>query len=105
MFALGIYDKLTPGNLTGGKFVAGTGTIDDDGKVGPIGGIEMKTVGARNKGAQYFLTPADNCAAAAKRRPRRAHPRQGEDHRRRARRPQGHPLRRHRRPAEVHHHG
>lgn len=66
MFALGIYDKLTPGDLTGGKFIAGTGTIDDDGKVGPIGGIEMKTVGARDKGAQYFLTPADNCAAAAK---------------------------------------
>ncbi|MER5433057.1 PDZ domain-containing protein [Streptomyces sp. NPDC002588] len=66
MFALGIYDKLTPGSLTGGKFVAGTGTIDDDGKVGPIGGIEMKTVGARSQGAQYFLTPADNCAAAAK---------------------------------------
>ncbi|MDH6628216.1 PDZ domain-containing protein [Streptomyces sp. LBL] len=65
MFALGIYDKLTPGSLTGGRFVAGTGTIDDNGKVGPIGGIEMKTVGARDKGAQYFLTPADNCAAAA----------------------------------------
>lgn len=66
MFALGIYDKLTPGSLTGGKFVAGTGTIDDNGTVGPIGGVEMKTVGARDKGAQYFLTPADNCAAAAK---------------------------------------
>jgi PDZ domain-containing protein len=66
MFALGIYDKLTPGDLTGGKFVAGTGTIDDAGKVGPIGGIALKTVGARDKGAQYFLTPADNCAAAAK---------------------------------------
>ncbi|MEU9961966.1 PDZ domain-containing protein [Streptomyces sp. NPDC050982] len=66
MFALGIVDKLTPGNLTGGKFVAGTGTITDDGEVGPIGGIEMKTVGARDKGAQYFLTPKDNCAAAAR---------------------------------------
>ncbi len=66
MFALGLYDKLTPGSLTGGKFVAGTGTIDDDGKVGPIGGIELKTIGARDKGAQYFLTPAENCAAAAK---------------------------------------
>lgn len=66
MFALGIYDKLTPGSLTGGSFVAGTGTIDDEGKVGPIGGIEMKTVGARDKGAEYFLTPADNCASAAK---------------------------------------
>ncbi|MEU8548615.1 YlbL family protein [Streptomyces roseoverticillatus] len=69
MFALGIVDKLTPGDLTGGKFVAGTGTIDDNGKVGPIGGVEMKTVGARNKGAQYFLTPKDNCAAAAKDKP------------------------------------
>lgn len=65
MFSLGIVDKLTPGDLTGGKFVAGTGTIDEDGKVGPIGGIEMKTVGARNAGAQYFLTPGENCASAA----------------------------------------
>ncbi|RFU86311.1 PDZ domain-containing protein [Streptomyces triticagri] len=66
MFALGIVDKLTPKDLTGGKFVAGTGTIDEAGKVGPIGGISMKTVGARKKGAQYFLTPEDNCATAAK---------------------------------------
>jgi PDZ domain-containing protein len=66
MFALGIVDKLTPGDLTGGTFVAGTGTIDDSGTVGPIGGIELKTIGAREKGAQYFLTPKDNCAAAAK---------------------------------------
>ncbi|MFF8654788.1 YlbL family protein [Streptomyces huasconensis] len=65
MFALGIVDKLTPKDLTGGKFVAGTGTINEKGKVGPIGGIEMKTVGAREKGAEYFLTPKDNCAAAA----------------------------------------
>ncbi|MGW7549785.1 YlbL family protein [Streptomyces rimosus] len=63
MFALGIIDKLTPEDLTGGKFVAGTGTIDADGKVGPIGGIAMKVVGARNKGAEYFLTPKDNCSA------------------------------------------
>ncbi|MEU6734485.1 PDZ domain-containing protein [Streptomyces physcomitrii] len=66
MFALGIVDKLTRENLTGGKFVAGTGTIEDDGTVGPIGGIGMKTVGARDKGAEFFLTPKDNCAAAAK---------------------------------------
>ncbi|MFJ9578477.1 PDZ domain-containing protein [Streptomyces sp. NPDC101191] len=65
MFALGIVDKLTPGSLTGGTFIAGTGTIDDKGKVGPIGGIEMKLVGARKAGARYFLTPAENCAAAA----------------------------------------
>ncbi|MGA5192120.1 YlbL family protein [Streptomyces exfoliatus] len=65
MFALGIVDKLTPDSLTGGRFVAGTGTIDDAGKVGPIGGIQMKLVGARDAGAEYFLTPADNCATAA----------------------------------------
>ncbi|MFE3828147.1 PDZ domain-containing protein [Streptomyces sp. NPDC059092] len=65
MFSLGIVDKLTPGSLTGGKFVAGTGTIDDKGEVGPIGGIEMKLVGARNAGARYFLTPDQNCAAAS----------------------------------------
>ncbi|MEU9032925.1 PDZ domain-containing protein [Streptomyces sp. NPDC048383] len=65
MFALGIVDKLNPENLTGGKFVAGTGTIDDSGKVGPIGGIQMKTIGARQAGAAYFLTPAENCASAA----------------------------------------
>ncbi|MFI9581447.1 PDZ domain-containing protein [Streptomyces sp. NPDC052236] len=65
MFALGIVDKLTQDDLTGGKFVAGTGTIDDTGKVGPIGGIEMKLVGARDAGAEYFLTPGDNCASAA----------------------------------------
>ncbi|MCJ1678042.1 PDZ domain-containing protein [Streptomyces sp. APSN-46.1] len=65
MFALGIVDKLTPEDLTGGKFIAGTGTIDDSGKVGPIGGIQMKTIGARQAGAEYFLTPADNCASAA----------------------------------------
>ncbi|MFJ6212904.1 PDZ domain-containing protein [Streptomyces sp. NPDC092296] len=66
MFSLGIIDKLQPTDLTGGKFVAGTGTISDTGQVGPIGGISMKTIAARGAGAQYFLTPADNCAEAAK---------------------------------------
>ncbi|MFF5702087.1 PDZ domain-containing protein [Streptomyces sp. NPDC012794] len=69
MFALGIVDKLTPEDLTGGRFVAGTGTIDDEGKVGPIGGIQMKTIGARKAGAEYFLTPAENCASAARHTP------------------------------------
>lgn len=46
--------------------MAGTGTIDDNGNVGPIGGISLKTIGARDKGAKYFLTPADNCEEAAK---------------------------------------
>jgi PDZ domain-containing protein len=61
MFALGIIDTLTPGDLTGGKQIAGTGTIDADGTVGPIGGIRQKLVGARHAGARYFIAPADNC--------------------------------------------
>ena len=61
MFALGIYDELTPGALAGGQKIAGTGTIDEAGKVGAIGGIRQKMVGAREKGAAYFLAPADNC--------------------------------------------
>ncbi|EWT00318.1 hypothetical protein N865_16405 [Intrasporangium oryzae NRRL B-24470] len=61
MFSLGIYDKLTPGSLTGERNIAGTGTISDDGTVGPIGGIRQKLAGARGGGADYFLAPADNC--------------------------------------------
>lgn len=64
MFALGIINKLTPGGITGGRDIAGTGTIDADGTVGPIGGIQMKTIGARNDGATVFLAPAGNCAEA-----------------------------------------
>ena len=65
MFALGIVDKLTPGNLTGGRFVAGTGEISADGSVGAIGGIQQKMAGARQAGATLFLTPAANCADTA----------------------------------------
>lgn len=61
MFALGIYDRLTPGELTGGEHIAGTGTIDDLGNVGPIGGIQQKMYGAKNAGAKYFLAPEANC--------------------------------------------
>ena len=62
MFALGIIDKLTPDNLTGGKFIAGTGEITASGQVQPIGGIQQKMVGARSAGATIFLTPAANCS-------------------------------------------
>jgi Lon-like protease len=62
MFALGIIDKLTTDNLTGGKFIAGTGEIEASGKVDPIGGIQQKMAGARNAGATIFLAPASNCA-------------------------------------------
>jgi Lon-like protease len=64
MFALSIYDLLTPGALTGGHAVAGTGEIDDQGHVGPIGGIQQKIAGARRDGAQLFLVPPANCADA-----------------------------------------
>lgn len=62
MFALGIIDKLTPGSLTGGRHVAGTGTICGDGQVGAIGGIVQKMTAARAAGATLFLAPASNCA-------------------------------------------
>jgi PDZ domain-containing protein len=61
MFALGIMDKLTPGSLTGGQQIAGTGEISPDGTVSPIGGIAEKMIGARDVGARWFLAPADNC--------------------------------------------
>lgn len=61
MFSLAVRDVLTPGDLTGGKRIAGTGTIDSAGVVGPIGGIRQKLIGARAAGAQYFLAPAANC--------------------------------------------
>ena len=61
MFALGIIDKLTPGSLTGGQAVAGTGEIDGNGVVYPIGGIQQKMWGAVDQGATWFLAPADNC--------------------------------------------
>lgn len=61
MFALGIVDKVTPGDMTGGKNFAGTGTIDAAGNVGPIGGIRQKLYSALVAEAPYFLAPRDNC--------------------------------------------
>jgi PDZ domain-containing protein len=65
MFATGIVDKLTPDDLTAGGHVAGTGTIEPDGTVGPIGGIRQKLAGARNAGATLFVMPRSHCAEAA----------------------------------------
>jgi Lon-like protease len=65
MFSLAVVDKLTTGDLAGSTFVAGTGTIGIDGKVGPIGGIGHKMVAARSAGATVFLVPAKNCYEAA----------------------------------------
>ncbi len=64
MFSLAVVDKLTTGDLAGSTFVAGTGTISLDGKVGPIGGITHKMDAARAAGATVFLVPAKNCYEA-----------------------------------------
>ena len=64
MFALGMYDQLTPGSLTGGTNIAGTGSISPSGEVGTVGGIAQKMAGAEDAGASVFLVPADNCGEA-----------------------------------------
>ncbi|MFV0493789.1 PDZ domain-containing protein [Mycobacterium sp.] len=64
MFSLAVVDKLTSGDLVGSTFVAGTGTINVDGKIGPIGGITHKMAAARAAGATVFLVPAKNCYEA-----------------------------------------
>ena len=61
MFSLAVYDTLTPGSLTGGHVVAGTGEIEPDGSVGPIGGIQQKIAAADDAGAELFFVPPDNC--------------------------------------------
>ncbi|MFV5997345.1 S16 family serine protease [Streptomyces sp. NPDC056231] len=67
-FALGIVDKLngngSGGDLTGGRTVAGTGTIEADGTVGAVGGVSLKTQAARRDGATVFLVPKAECKAA-----------------------------------------
>jgi Lon-like protease len=64
MFALTVYNAVTPDDLTGGRRIAGTGTIDLNGAVGPIGGVEQKVAAAEAAGATYFLSPAENYEAA-----------------------------------------
>jgi PDZ domain-containing protein len=55
-------EKVGSTDLTKDRFIAGTGTIDGSGKVGPIGGIQLKMIAAHDKGATVFLAPADNCS-------------------------------------------
>ncbi|GHH95995.1 hypothetical protein GCM10017779_64520 [Streptomyces capillispiralis] len=68
LFSLGIVDKLdgdgSGGDLTGGRVVAGTGTIDADGTVGAVGGVPLKTQAARRDGATVFLVPEAECSDA-----------------------------------------
>jgi Lon-like protease len=66
MLTLGIIDKIKAEDLTGGKIIAGTGTIDPSGNVGPIGGVPQKLVASKDAGAAFFLTPKDNCAEAVR---------------------------------------
>jgi PDZ domain-containing protein len=61
IFALAIYDTLTPGALLDGLHVAGTGEISGDGDVGPIGGIQQKIAAAANQSVDLFLAPVENC--------------------------------------------
>lgn len=61
MYTLGLIDKLTAQDETGGKIIAGTGTIDAKGAVGEIGGIRLKMLGAKRDGAAWFLAPQGNC--------------------------------------------
>lgn len=65
MFSLAVYDRITPGELTGGLAFAGTGSIDSGGQVMAIGGIRQKMVAAEEAGVDYFLAPRDNCGDVA----------------------------------------
>ncbi|WP_405472691.1 S16 family serine protease [Streptomyces canus] len=68
LFTLGIIDKLNGdgagGDLTGGRTIAGTGTIDADGTVGAVGGVALKTQAAKRDGATVFLVPEEECSDA-----------------------------------------
>ncbi|AIR98648.1 S16 family serine protease [Streptomyces glaucescens] len=68
LFSLGIIDKLDGngrgGDLTGGRTIAGTGTITADGQVGAVGGVALKTQAARRDGATVFLVPEAECSDA-----------------------------------------
>lgn len=69
LFALGIVDKLdgdgSGGDLTGGRTIAGTGTIAENGEVGPVGGVSLKTRAAGRDGATVFLVPKAECGDAS----------------------------------------
>ena len=87
MFALGIIDKITPDNLTGGRFIAGTGEIEADGTVDPIGGIQQKMAGARAAGRDDLPDPGGELPGHRGGGARRDAPDQGKLPGRRHRRP------------------
>lgn len=69
VYALGVHDKLTEGSLTGGRSVGGAGALDHRGVVWPVSDVPLRMIGARDAGADFFLTPAANCTEATERRP------------------------------------
>lgn len=73
LFALGIVERLGDdgrgADLTGGQVIAGTGTISPGGRVGPVGGVPLKTKAAKRDGATAFLLPKEECADAKAVRP------------------------------------
>ena len=69
IFALAVYDVLTPGALTGGLEVSGTGTITESGEVGAIGGLQQKIWGASLAGTDLLLVPVENCRDLPERLP------------------------------------
>ena len=60
MMSLTIYNSLVPEDITGGKKIVGTGTIDIDGNVGEIGGVKYKLIGAVKNDADVFICPEEN---------------------------------------------
>ncbi|TRZ87650.1 MAG: hypothetical protein D4R83_01730 [Streptomycetaceae bacterium] len=61
IFALAVIARLTPNDFLDGRTIAGTGTIDAQGVIGPIGGIDEKLIAAKRSGATVFLAPTSNC--------------------------------------------
>ena len=66
MCALDIYNKITEFDLTKGKIISGTGSIDENGKVGPIDGVKYKLLGAVKNNADIFIVPSENYEEAIK---------------------------------------
>ncbi len=60
MFVLEIFNQLEPLDITRGRKIAGTGTVNLNGEIGPIGGVKQKVIAAENGGAEIFLVPAKN---------------------------------------------
>ncbi|WP_083680162.1 MULTISPECIES: PDZ domain-containing protein [unclassified Pseudonocardia] len=65
IFALGVFERLSPKSIIRGRDWSGTGVITPEGAVKPISGAEFKVAAARNAGAKYFLVPRENCSIAA----------------------------------------